>query len=159
MLHAPLLGDGSVEDLCPEETTLGLLNHLLVDVVRGVVHNHCAILAINLGVQPGLSDQVDDPLLAIIGVKTQLGAEVSDVHPAEDLAVALADEVSGSLDKGIGGRGEEEVAATDLLGQVEGLTSSVEVVGDVEGADELGEGVGVLVGLLSDVSDDVLHLL
>lgn len=154
-----LLGNSGVEDLCPEETTLGLLNDLLVDVVGRVVHHHSAVLAVDLGVQSSLADKVDNPLLTIVGVQTELGAEVADVHSAEDLAVALADEVSGGLDKGVGGRGEEEVASAHLGGLGEGLTGSLEIVGDVESADELGDRVGVLVGLLADIADDVLDLL
>lgn len=154
-----LLGDGGVEDLCPEEAALGLLNHLLVDVVGRVVHHHGAVLAVDLGVQSCLSDQVDDPLLTVVGVQAQLGAEVSDVHSAKDLAVALADEVSGSVDKGVGGRSKEEVASADLLSHGQGLAGSLKVVGNVQSADELGDGVGVLVGLLADVADNVLDLL
>ena len=145
--------------MCSEETALGLLNDLLVDVVRGVVHDDSAVLAVDLGIQSSLADQVDNPLLAIVGVQAELGAEVADVHTAEDLAVALADEVSGGVNEGVGGRGKEEVASADLGGGRESLTGSLEVVGDVESVDELGDRVGVLVGLLADVSDDVLDLL
>jgi hypothetical protein len=145
--------------LCPEETTLGLLNDLLVDVVRRVVHHHGTILAVDLGVQSSLPDQVDNPLLTIVRVQAKLGAKVADVHSAEDLAVALTNEVSGSIDKGIGGRRKEEVASADLGGHGEGLTGSLEVVGDVEGVDELCDRVGILISLLSDITDDVLDLL
>lgn len=154
-----LFRDGSVEDLRSEEAALGLLNDLLVDVVGRVVHDDGAVLGVNLGVETGLADQVDNPLLAVVGVEAELGAEVANVHAREDLAVALADEVAGGLDKGIGGGGEEEVGAADVLGHAESLAGGVEVVGNVEGVDELGDGVGVLVGLLADVADDVLELL
>lgn len=154
-----LLGDGSVEDLRSEEAALGLFNDLLVDVVGRVVHDDGAVLAVDLGVETGLADQVDDPLLTVVGVEAETGAEVADVHAAEDLAVALADEVAGGLDEGIGGGGEEEVAAADILGGAEGLAGGVEVVGDVEGVNELGDGVVILVGLLADVADDILQLL
>lgn len=145
--------------MCPEESALGLLNDLLVNVVGRVVHNDSAILAVNLGIQARLADQVHDPLLSIVRVQAKLGAQVPNVHPAEDLAVALADEVSGSVDKGISGRSQEEVAAAYLLGHAESLTSSVKVVGNVEGVDELGDGVSVLVGLLSNISNNIFELL
>lgn len=154
-----LFGDSSVEDLCPEESALGLLNDLLVDVVGGVVHNDSAILAVNLGIQTRLADQVHDPLLSIIRVQAKLGAQVPDVHSAEDLAVALANEVSGSVDKGISGRSQEEIAAAHLLGHAESLTSSVKVVGNVEGVDKLGNGISILVGFLSNISNDIFELL
>lgn len=154
-----LLGNSGVENLRSEEATLGLLNDLLVHIVRGMVHDDSAVLAVNLGIQSRLPDQVDNPLLALVGVEAQLGAEVANVHAAKDLAVALADEVAGGADKGVSGGGEEEVAAADLLGGTESLASGVEVVGNVEGVDELGDGVGVLVGLLADVADNILQLL
>lgn len=124
-----------------------------------MVHDDGAVLAVNLGVEAGIADEVNNPLLTIVRVEAELGAEITDVHAAEDLAVALADEVTSSLDKGIGGRGEEEVAAADLLGGAESFTSSVEVVSNVEGVDELSDGVGILVSLLADVADDILELL
>lgn len=154
-----LFGDGGVQNLRAEEASLGLLNDLLVDVVGRVVHDDGTVLAINLGVETGITDEVNNPLLTIVRVEAKLGAEITDVHAAENLAVALADEVTSSLDKGVGGRGEEEVAAADLLSGAESLTSSVEVVSNVEGVDELGDGVGVLVSFLADVTDDVLELL
>lgn len=110
-----LFGNSSVEDLCSEESTLGLLNDLLVNVVGGVVHDDGAVLAVNLGIQAGLANQVDDPLLAVIRVQAKLGAQISDVHSAEDLAVALADEVSGGVDKRIGRSSQEEVASAHFL--------------------------------------------
>lgn len=154
-----LFRDGGVQNLRAEESSLGLLNDLLVDIVGRVVHDDGAVLAVNLGVEAGITDEVNNPLLTIVRVEAKLGTEITDVHAAEDLAVALADEVTSGLDKGVGGRGEEEVAAADLLGGAESFTGSVEVVCDVEGVDELSDGVGVLVGLLADVADDILELL
>lgn len=124
-----------------------------------MVHDDGAVLAVNLGVEPRVADQVDDPLLAVVGVEAELGAQVAYVHAAEDLAVALADEVPGGVDEGVGRGAEEEVAAADLLGGAEGLAGRLEVVGDVEGADEGGDGVRVLVRLLADVAHHVLELL
>lgn len=132
---------------------------MLVDVVRRVVHHNGAIFTVDLGVQSSLTDQVNNPLLTIVGVQTELGTKVADVHSAEDLAVALTDEVSGSIDKGIGGGSKEEVAAADLSGHGEGLTGSLKVVGDVEGVDKLCDRVGVLISFLSDITDNVLDLL
>lgn len=54
------------EDLRPEEGTLCLLNNLLVYRLRGVVHDHCAFLVINLGVNTGIADQVDNPLFTLV---------------------------------------------------------------------------------------------
>lgn len=108
-------GNSSVQDLRSEESTLGLLNDLLVNVVGRVVHDDGAVLAVNLGIQAGLANQVDDPLLAVIRVQAKLGAQIPNVHSAENLAVALADEVSGGVDERIGGRSQEEVASAHFL--------------------------------------------
>lgn len=67
--------------------------------------------------------------------------------------------MAGGVDKGVGRRGEEEVAAADILSLAEGLAGGVEVVGNVEGVDELGDWVGVLIGFLAHVADNVLELL
>lgn len=154
-----LFRDCGIQDLRPKEATLGLLNDLLVDIVWWVVHDDSAVLAVNLGIQSRLPNQVDDPLLALIGVQAELGAQVMDVHPAEDLAVALTDKMAGGANEGICRRSQEEIAAAHLLRQKESLTSGVEVVGDVEGVDELGNRVGILVGLLANISNDILELL
>lgn len=154
-----LFRNGSVEDLRAEEAALCLFNDLLVDVVGGVVHDDGAVLGVNLCVEAGLADEVDDPLLAVVGVEAELGGEVANVHAGKDFAVALADEVAGGIHKGVGRGGEEEVGAADVLGGAEGLAGGLKVVGNVESVDELGDGVGVLVGLLADVADDVLELL
>lgn len=75
-----LFRDGRVENLCPEEATLGLLNDLLVDIVGRVVHDNGAVLAVNLGVETSLTDEVNDPLFTVIRVEAELGAEVANVH-------------------------------------------------------------------------------
>lgn len=85
------LGDCSIENLCSEEATLGFLDNLLVDVVRGVVHDNCAVLAVNLGVQSSFANEIDNPLLAIIRIQAKLLAQIANIHSAEDLAVAFAD--------------------------------------------------------------------
>lgn len=67
--------------------------------------------------------------------------------------------MTSSLNKGISGGGEEEIGAADVLGETKGLTGGIEIVGNVECVDELGDGIVVLIGLLADVADDVLELL
>ena len=68
---------GSIpQDLCPEECTLGLLNDLLVHRLRRVVHDHRALLVVDLGVDTGVADQVDNPLLTLILVQTETGRKV-----------------------------------------------------------------------------------
>lgn len=62
--------------MCAEEGTLGLLNDLLVDRLRGVVHDNSALLVIDLGVNPGVANKVDNPLLTLVLVETEAGGKV-----------------------------------------------------------------------------------
>jgi hypothetical protein len=61
---APLLRNSRAEDLCPEESTFGLLNHLLIHALRGMIHHNRACLVVDFRINLGVSDQVDNPLLA-----------------------------------------------------------------------------------------------
>ena len=59
-----LLRHRRAQDLRPEEPSLGPLDHLLVDAAGRVVHDDRSLARVDLGVQPCVADQVDDPLLA-----------------------------------------------------------------------------------------------
>lgn len=61
-----LLGHCRAQNLRPEECSPSPLYHVLVDILRGVIHDHSASLVVNLGINLGISDQVDYPLLAFI---------------------------------------------------------------------------------------------
>lgn len=61
-----LLGDCGAEDLGPEETALCPLNDLLIDGLGRVVHDYGALLVVDLCVDAGISDKVDDPLFALV---------------------------------------------------------------------------------------------
>lgn len=124
-----------------------------------MVHDDCALLVVNLGVQPGVADQVDNPLLGSLGVETQPCAEVGKGNTGVDLAVALEDEMSGRVDELISMVKKEEVAAEDLLSKDELLLGLLEIEVDAQGVYKAGNGVLVLVGLLLDDADNVLHLL
>lgn len=71
-----LFCDSSAQDLCAEEGTLGLLDDLLVDRLRGVVHDNSALLVIDLGVNPGVANKVDNPLLTLVLVQTEASGKV-----------------------------------------------------------------------------------
>lgn len=58
--------NSSTQDLCPEKSTLRLFNHLLVNALRWVIHHHRAGLVINLCIHSSISDEIDNPLFAII---------------------------------------------------------------------------------------------
>lgn len=64
------------QDLCPEESAFCLLNNLLVNGLRWVVHDHSALLVVDLGVNPGVADEVDNPLLALILAQTETSGQV-----------------------------------------------------------------------------------
>lgn len=157
-LLLPLPRHGRVQHLCPEESSLGPLNDLLVDTAGRVVHDDCALLGINLGVQTGVPNQVDNPLLSLLVVETKAGAKTLDVNARVDLAVALEDEMPGIVDESVGACGKEEVRPQHLLGTRQLSLSLLEVEVDEQGTHKLGKGVVVLVGLLAHDADNVLEL-
>jgi len=65
-----LFGNSSTENLRSEETTLCPLDDLLVDRLRWVVHDNCALLVVDLGVNTCITDQIYNPLLAFILAET-----------------------------------------------------------------------------------------
>ena len=71
-----LPGNGSREDLCSEEATLCTLDDLLVDADGWMVHDDGAGLVVDLGVDAGVADQVDDPLLTLVLAEAEAGREV-----------------------------------------------------------------------------------
>lgn len=93
-----------------EECTLGLFDDLLVHRLRRVVHDNRALLVVNLRVNAGVADKVDNPLLTLILVQTEAGGQIPeillavmyyivsgesgyilDINPLVNLAVALRD--------------------------------------------------------------------
>ena len=59
-------GNSIPQNLSPKESTLGLLNNLLIYRLRRVVHNDCSLLVVDLCINPRVTDQVNNPLLAFI---------------------------------------------------------------------------------------------
>lgn len=158
-LTSALPGNSSSQDLRPEEATLGALNNLLVHGAGRVVHDDGALLVVDLGIEAGVADEVDDPLLGVVVVEAEAGAEVLERDAGVDLAVALEDEVAGRVDKVVGVGEQEEVAPENLLGEDELVLGLLKVKVDAQGVDEAGDGVLVLVGLLLNDANNVLHLL
>lgn len=58
------LSNSSTEYLCSEESAFGLLNDLLIDALGWMIHDNGAGFVINLRIDFGISDQVNDPFLA-----------------------------------------------------------------------------------------------
>jgi hypothetical protein len=71
-----LLGHSSTEDLCAEEAALGTLDNLLVDAHGWVVHDDGAGLVVDLGVDAGVADEVNNPLLTLVLAQAEAGREV-----------------------------------------------------------------------------------
>ena len=124
-----------------------------------MVHDNCALLVVDLGINASVADQVDDPLLTLILVKAETSGEILDVDALVDFAVRLGDEVTGSLDEGVRCRNKEEVGTEHLLSLDQLLLGLLEVEIDVKSLNEVGNWVAVLVVLLLDDTDDVLELL
>ena len=82
-----------------------------------------------------------------------------DVDPLVDLAVALRDEMSRCVHKLVCRAEQEEVVLENLLGLAQLLLGLLKVKVDVQGLDEVGDGVAVLVALLAHDADEVLELL
>ena len=64
------------EHLRPEEATLRSLDDLLVHALRRVVHDDSAGLVVDLGVDAGVTDEVDDPFLTFFLVKAETCGEI-----------------------------------------------------------------------------------
>jgi hypothetical protein len=64
--------------LCPEEGTLRLLNDLLVNRLGRVVHDNGALLVVDLGVNPGITDEVNNPLLTLILAQTKTSGQIPE---------------------------------------------------------------------------------
>ena len=104
------LRNSRTQHLRSEESTLGLLNHLLVDALWGVIHHHSASLVVNLRIDLCISNQINDPLLALRVGQAKSSGEVPwrslawadkpraknllDVNPLVNLAVRLRYQVT-----------------------------------------------------------------
>jgi len=60
----------SAQNLGSEETTLSSFYYLLIDGAGRVVHYDGALLVIDLGIKPGVSDEVDNPFLSFVLAKS-----------------------------------------------------------------------------------------
>jgi hypothetical protein len=147
------------DDLCSEESSLRPLDNLLVYRLRRVVHHHCSLLVVNLGVHPGVPDEVDDPLLTLVLAQVQPLGQVLDVDALVNLAVALRDEMPSRVNERLGGGDQEEVVLEHFLGLTEFSLRLLEVEVNAQGGNELGDRVAVLVQLLLDDTHQILKLL
>jgi hypothetical protein len=49
---------------------------LLVDGLRRVIHDHCAVLVVDLGIHARVANQVDNPFLPLVRVEAKAGGQV-----------------------------------------------------------------------------------
>ena len=66
----------SAENLGAEESSLGLLNHLLVHTLRRVIHDDRAGLVVDLGIDAGIADEVNDPLFTLVFGQTKSRGQI-----------------------------------------------------------------------------------
>jgi hypothetical protein len=71
-----LLGHSGAKNLCAEEAALGALDNLLVNAHGRVVHDDGAGLVVDLGVDAGVADEVNDPLLTLVLAQAKAGREI-----------------------------------------------------------------------------------
>ena len=64
------------ENLRPEEATLCPLNNLLIYGLRWVIHYHSAVSVVDLCVDTGVTDEIDDPLFTFILVEAESSGEI-----------------------------------------------------------------------------------
>jgi len=89
IIFAALLGYGSAKYLGAEETALGALDDLLVDAHGRVVHDDGAGLVVDLGIDAGVANKVDDPLLTLVLAKAEAGGEI----PVERQSLVIAQNI------------------------------------------------------------------
>ena len=90
-----LLGYSCAEDLGAEEAALGALDDLLVDAHGRMVHDDGAGLVVDLGVDAGVADEVDNPLLTLVLAKAEAGGKV----PVKSMLVIAQEMMLPQLNK------------------------------------------------------------
>lgn len=75
--HAISLRYSRTKHLRPKEPALRPLNNLLIHTNRRMVHDNRALLVINLGVDPRVPNQVNNPLLTLIFIEAETARQIS----------------------------------------------------------------------------------
>lgn len=124
-----------------------------------MVHDNCSFLVINLGVNSGISDEIDDPFFTIILVQSQSCTQVLDINSLMNLAVALTDQMSSGLDKVFRGCDKEEIGTENFFSLGKFLLCFFKIKVEVQSLDEISDWVRILVVLLLDDTNDIFELL
>ena len=144
-------------EISPKRQSLGFFNQLLVGGVSLNPHHNSTLLGVNLGVQLGIPDEVDNPSLRLIGGHVELLRQHGDGDTLVDTTESLEYHHPRVLNVVVQTGHQEEIIDQDGLAVSQLLLGSVKIKIDVEILDEAGDGVAVGVGLLLDDLDQVLH--
>ena len=120
-------------------------------------HNNSTLLGVNLGVQLGIPDEVDNPSLRLIRGHVELLGQHGDGDTLVNTTEGLEYHHPRVLNVVVQAGHEEEVVDEDCLTVPQLLLGSVKVKVDVEVLDEAGDRVAVGVRLLLNDLDEVLH--
>lgn len=67
----------------------------LVDAIAKTMAPKTHVLIVDFSINPGIADEVNNPLLALVLSQVQAEREVLDVYALVNLAVRLGNEMSG----------------------------------------------------------------
>ncbi|KAJ8576646.1 hypothetical protein ON010_g2572 [Phytophthora cinnamomi] len=142
----------------PRSQVAGLVDHLAVDRVLRHAHDDASFLGVDLGVEAGVADQVDDPLLGLaVLLHRQLGRQRLHVDGAVHAAVHLEDGQSGGIHEV---RRvllvQEEVAGQHDLALAQLLLGRLEVEVDEQALDEVHDRVAVALVVHAQHAQQVL---
>lgn len=113
-------------------------------------HYDMAQLGVDLGIQPGIADQVDDPAFGFVRFHVQLIGQHADRDTLMDTAERLEDHQTGIFDELLQTSDDEEIVHDHRLALVQLHPGALEVKVHVQVFQELGDWVAVGVRLLLD---------
>lgn len=103
---------------------------------------------VDLGVETGVTDEVDNPTLSSLLVHVQLLSQHGNVDLLVDSAVSLEDAEASVLHELVAARAKEEVVGQHTLTLAELDLGGLKVEVDVQVLQEGGDGITVCVALL-----------
>jgi len=144
-LQTQFLFHVEAQHLSADRLIFRLLDDLLVRRCAEGSHDDVAFLRVDFGVESGVTDHVDDPLLSVFFRHVQLLRQHADRDALMDSAKRLEDKEPGVFDKVVETSDEEKVVDDDDFALAQLGLSGVKVEGDVQTLDEFRDGVLVCV--------------
>jgi hypothetical protein len=154
---AALLLQVARQHIGAEAQRLGLVDHLLVHAWLGAAHNDVMLFRVNLRVEPGIADQIDDPELCLLLAHVELVGKHRDVDALVNATIRLKDEQARTLDELILQRLQKVVRAQQALALAQLLLSAVEVIVDQQALDKLSDWIAIRIVLLLDDANQILE--